>query len=91
MKIPDCEDSIENLIDKAHEENIERPRPHMGASMLGGVCERKMWLSFRWAVQPKFPGRILRLFLRGQWRSQSSWETFAAWAFRCATLLNRAA
>jgi len=65
MKIPEREDTIENLIDKAHEENTERPRPHMGASMLGSVCERWMWLSFRWAVQPNFPGRILRLFRRG--------------------------
>ena len=37
MKIPDREDSIENLIDKAHEENTERPRAHMGASMLGSI------------------------------------------------------
>jgi hypothetical protein len=65
MKIPDREDTIENLIDKAHEARPDRPRPHMGASMLGSICERKMWLSFRWAVQPKFPGRILRLFRRG--------------------------
>jgi hypothetical protein len=33
--------------------------------MLGSACERWMWLSFRWAVQPVFPGRILRLFRRG--------------------------
>lgn len=66
MKIPERENTIENLIDKAHEENAEQPRPHMGASMLGHYCERWMWLSFRWAVQPKFPGRILRLFRRGQ-------------------------
>ena len=65
MKIPDREDTIENLIDKAHEARPDRPRTHMGASMLGSICERKMWLSFRWAVQPKFPGRILRLFRRG--------------------------
>jgi hypothetical protein len=65
MLIPDREDTIENLIDKAHEARPERPRPHMGASMLGSACERKMWLSFRWAVQPKFSGRILRLFRRG--------------------------
>lgn len=65
MKIPDRENTIEDLIDKAHEGRTERPRPHMGASMLGHVCERWMWLSFRWAVQPKFPGRILRLFRRG--------------------------
>jgi hypothetical protein len=65
MKIPDREDSIESLIDKSHENRPSKPRPHMGASMLGSACERWMWLSFRWAVQPKFPGRILRLFRRG--------------------------
>jgi hypothetical protein len=65
MKIPDRENTIESLIDKAHEDRIDRPRPHLGASMLGGVCERRIWLSFRWAVQPKFSGRILRLFRRG--------------------------
>lgn len=65
MKIPDREDSIESLIDKSHENRPSKPRPHMGASMLGSACERWMWLSFRWAVQPKFSGRILRLFRRG--------------------------
>lgn len=54
------------LIDKAHEQKTERPRPHIGASMLGHYCERWMWLSFRWAVVEQFPGRILRLFRRGQ-------------------------
>jgi hypothetical protein len=65
MKIPDRENTIENLIDKAHENRTSKPRPHMGASMLGHPCERRLWLSFRWAVQPKFSGRILRLFRRG--------------------------
>ena len=53
-------------IDAAHEARAERPRPHMGCSMLGESCERKLWLSFRWATPEKFPGRILRLFRRGQ-------------------------
>ena len=65
MKIPDREDSIENLIDKHHEARAQKPRPHMGASALGHACDRWLWLSFRWAVQPTFPGRILRLFRRG--------------------------
>jgi hypothetical protein len=38
----------------------------MGASTLGHACDRWLWLSFRWAVQAKHPGRILRLFRRGQ-------------------------
>lgn len=66
MKIPDSDNSISNLIDRHHESLSEPPRPHMGCSQLGHPCDRWLWLSFRWAVQPKFPGRILRLFRRGQ-------------------------
>jgi len=66
MKIPESEHTIQALIDKAHEAKKEEPRPHMGASGLGHPCDRWLWLSFRWAVQPSFPGRILRLFRRGQ-------------------------
>ena len=63
--IPKQINTIGALIDQAHEEASSRPRPHMGASMLGHACDRWLWLSFRWAVQPKFPGRVLRLFRRG--------------------------
>jgi len=63
--IPNSHKNIQSLIDKAHEEKTEVPRAHLGASTLGQPCDRKLWLSFRWAVQPKFPGRILRLFRRG--------------------------
>lgn len=59
-------DKIVEAIDAAHEAAQERPRPHMGASMLGHPCDRWLWLSFRWAVIEKFDGRILRLFRRGQ-------------------------
>lgn len=66
MEIPDTENSIVSLIDKAHESRKEKPRAHMGCSTLGHVCDRWLWLSFRWAVQEQFPGRILRVFRRGQ-------------------------
>lgn len=65
MKIPEPTNSIQNLIDEHHELLAEPPRPHMGCSQLGHPCDRWLWLSFRWAVQPKFPGRILRIFRRG--------------------------
>lgn len=65
MQIPESDHSIQALIDKHHEQKAEAPRPHLGVSTLGHVCDRWLWLSFRWAVQPKFPGRILRLFRRG--------------------------
>jgi len=66
MKLPEPNHSIQSLIDRHHESKSEPPRPHMGASMLGHPCDRWLWLSFRWAVQPQHPGRILRLFRRGQ-------------------------
>ena len=66
MKIPESNHSIQALVDKHHESQAEQPRGHMGCSQLGHACDRWLWLSFRWAVQPKFPGRILRLFRRGQ-------------------------
>lgn len=65
MKIPEKENSIASLIDQAHQNRKEKPRPHMGASMLGHKCERYLWLNFRWAIQEEFKGRILRLFRRG--------------------------
>lgn len=40
-------------------------RSHLGASGVGDECARKIWYGFRWATQPKFGGRLLRLFNRG--------------------------
>jgi hypothetical protein len=66
MKIPESEYTISSLIDKHHESIQSEPRAHMGCSTLGHVCDRWLWLSFRMAVIERFPGRILRLFRRGQ-------------------------
>lgn len=41
-------------------------RPHLGASLLGDECERKLWYAFRWAKQAAHEPRVLRLFARGQ-------------------------
>jgi hypothetical protein len=65
VKIPEAQNSIPALIDAHHEAKQSGPRPHLGASLLGHECDRWLWLSFRWAVQEKFQGRILRLFRRG--------------------------
>lgn len=66
MKVPPPINNVLAAIDAAHEATQEPPRPHMGASLIGHACERWIWLSFRWAVIEKFPGRILRIFRRGQ-------------------------
>lgn len=57
--------SVASMIDAYHAGNTDRPRPHLGASLLGHHCDRWLWLSFRWAVVEQFEGRILRLFRRG--------------------------
>ena len=70
MKIPEPQHTIASAIDAAHEarrsKHADAFRPHMGASALGEKCDRKLWLSFRWAVRETFQGRILRVFRRGQ-------------------------
>jgi len=65
MKLPEPIHNLVALIDQHHESLAEKPRGHLGCSMLGHHCERWLWLSFRWAVVEKFEGRILRLFRRG--------------------------
>src|SRR5690554_6613175 len=62
---PPQKPDLVRLIDMAHESRPERPRPHMGASILGHHCDRYLWLTFRHAVVEKFSGRMLRLFRRG--------------------------
>lgn len=65
-QIPEPTHGTKAAIDRYHEQRIEPPRRHLGCSTLGHHCDRWLWLSFRWAVQERFPGRMLRLFRRGQ-------------------------
>ncbi|UOF77232.1 exonuclease [Caudoviricetes sp.] len=63
--IPEKVDHITAAIDAALESKPNKPRPHLGVSLVGGPCERAIWYNFRWAAQEKFEGRMLRLFDRG--------------------------
>lgn len=40
-------------------------RHHLGASEIGDECMRKLWYKFRWVKLQRFPGRMLRVFDRG--------------------------
>ena len=46
-------------------DNKDWRRPHLGASIIGHSCERKLWFDFRWATAPEHSGRLLRLFETG--------------------------
>lgn len=43
----------------------ESRREHLGASVIGDDCSRRIWYEFRWVHQEKFNGRMHRLFQRG--------------------------
>lgn len=58
---------LAGLIHQALADGQDRDnRNHLGGSVIGRSCEREVWLSWRWARRPDFPGRIIRLFRRGQ-------------------------
>lgn len=40
-------------------------RKHLGASLIGDECARRLWYVFRWAKAENFEPRMLRLFNRG--------------------------
>lgn len=50
-------------------------RSHLGASIIGEACTRKIWLLFRWIKAPKFSGRMQRLFNRGH-REEDRYEEY---------------
>lgn len=63
-KLP-TEDRLVALIDAATQGKSDH-RSHLGASIIGHECEKFLWLTFRHAISQVFPGRIKRLFRRGQ-------------------------
>lgn len=44
----------------------EPERLYLGASIIGGPCERALWYGFRWSENRQFDGRLYRLFERGR-------------------------
>lgn len=57
---------IHDLIDEwSITEFQDAPRKHLGASIIGDECRRKLWYHFRWVKQELFEGRMLRLFQDG--------------------------
>lgn len=62
-------------------------RNHLGASMIGDPCWRKLWYSFRWAAKENYvtsdgidnKGRMMRLFNRGH----NEEHRFADWLRGC--------
>jgi hypothetical protein len=45
--------------------DLKPVRSHLGASLIGDPCDRKLWYSYHWIKPEKFSGRMLRLFNTG--------------------------
>lgn len=65
-------DAINAKIEKDQEDGRRR---HLGGSVIGQKCARKIWYGFRWARRVYHKGRMLRLFNRGH-REE---ERFVGW------------
>ena len=63
--LPESPHTTSAAIVRWYESKPQEHRPHMGASLIGHACDRYIWLTWRWALKPSFPGRILRLFSTG--------------------------
>ncbi|MFA5715617.1 MAG: oxidoreductase [Candidatus Paceibacterota bacterium] len=57
--------TVEKIYQKYIDTNGDFRRNHLGASLIGEECERKLWFSVRWASDPNFNGRMIRLFSTG--------------------------
>lgn len=51
--------------DSLAEYSEDEQRWHLGASIIGQPCARKIWYSFRWVKREIHDGRMMRLFQRG--------------------------
>ena len=57
---------LSSLIYGLHEKlSDSSPRKHLGASLIGDGCKRRLWYIFRHAYKEQFSGRMLRLFETG--------------------------
>jgi hypothetical protein len=67
MKIPKpLANRTVDAIYRAYETRADNaPRGHLGASLIGDPCTRRLWFAFRWVAAQTFDGRMLRLFDTG--------------------------
>ena len=62
---PEPTPTIDTIYQSYVTSNGDWRRDHLGASIIGRECCRELWYTFRWATNPMFDGRLLRLFATG--------------------------
>lgn len=76
-------DAIEKHLYDAFEEYSRETYPskhreHLGISVIGEDCRRRIWLAFRWAKLQQAPGAMRRLWQRGK-DEEAKIERFLFW------------
>jgi hypothetical protein len=74
--------AINELIEQAAIREVEAPRPYLGASVAGGVCQRQ--IQYDWLVTPRHPARLKDIFARGHFFETRTREHLIACGFRFA-------
>ena len=76
--------AIQSQIDIAAEQLYasDKPREHLGASIIGEDCAAKVWFGFRWAKHGSWSGRMLRLFNTGHREEARFIEWFKSIGFQ---------
>ncbi len=69
------------LDDYSREQSPAKHREHLGASVIGEKCSRKLWYAFRWVKLEQHEPRMRRLFKRGHYEEEKfrallSWMGF---------------
>lgn len=64
-------ESVTSLTHKALERQAKERspggRPHLGASLVGDECARKLWYTFRWASQADYSGTLSKAKEKSAW------------------------
>ncbi|HOY61573.1 MAG TPA: hypothetical protein PK745_00205 [bacterium] len=80
--------AIGALVDLSCQEiyHSDAPRQHLGASIIGEECARKIWYSFRWATHGVYTGKQYRLFNTGHKEEIRFVEWFRSIGFEVSEL-----
>lgn len=83
MAYPELNAAIQMQMDVAAEMLYasDKPREHLGASIIAEDCAAKVWFGFRWAKHGQWGGRMLRLFNTGHKEEARFIEWFKAIGF----------
>ncbi len=90
VAIPDSTLLVAADLFRQSEKDQEDPRrPHLGASLIGDSCDRKIWYTFRWADLALHDGRTLRIFRRGKREEAELLADLRAVGYELESLENR--